>query len=221
MYRETRTLRGKKGYVHVNAAQFMANAEQTINERLKMTPTIERVQLENEVYREIAGPEQYSRVRLHGLGVKPSQIFGQQRPYMTPSQKARIEEYQRHTEAQIAEINQKHAAEMREMQERLARCQQLLQQPRESTSPPSASASLRSLRSDTSTFHDSHKSSQATLMAFEIVRALQEQVSQQNDTHQHKIYRNRSTSQSSKTQDGNTNTSATSTKLMLMMDDQL
>ncbi|WOL01198.1 hypothetical protein Cni_G09912 [Canna indica] len=54
MYRMTHTHRGGEGYVHQDAAQFMATAEQTINERLEMTPTVDRVQVENEVYHELA-----------------------------------------------------------------------------------------------------------------------------------------------------------------------
>ncbi|WOL10218.1 hypothetical protein Cni_G18972 [Canna indica] len=79
MYRMTHTHRGGEGYVHQDAAQFMATTEQTINERLEMAPTVDRVQVENEVYHELAGPEHHSRVQLYGIGVTPRQLYGQHR----------------------------------------------------------------------------------------------------------------------------------------------
>ncbi|WOK99547.1 thaumatin-like protein [Canna indica] len=96
-------------------SQQRATAEQTLNEQLETNPTTERVQLENQVYREISGLEHHSRVHLQGIGVTPSQFYEHHRQsFVASSHDATYDELRRQQEAAMKEMQQKYDAETRE-----------------------------------------------------------------------------------------------------------
>ncbi|WOL01351.1 hypothetical protein Cni_G10067 [Canna indica] len=127
--------------------KIQAIVEQTINERLEMAPTIDRVQVENEVYHELAGPEHHSRVRLYGIGRRPTSSQEARNKLAIDELTKKLEDERREREAERRELeaerraNQarmsEYEAQIKSLNEKWAMFNQLLQQqPRTFGAPP-------------------------------------------------------------------------------------